>query len=63
VHEFTAAGLEVVPAPMGMSAPREPELFRYLPEAEALRRSCIALNELMGEPVRWLLAATHLRSH
>ena len=63
VHEFTAAGLEVIPAPMGMRAPREPGFFRYLPEVDALRRSCTAINELLGEPVRWFLAATHLRSH
>jgi uncharacterized SAM-binding protein YcdF (DUF218 family) len=63
VHEFTAAGLEVVPAPMGMRAPRDPGFFRYLPEVEALRRSCTAINELLGEPVRWFFAATHLRSH
>jgi uncharacterized SAM-binding protein YcdF (DUF218 family) len=63
VHEFTATGLEVVPAPMGMRAPREPGFFRYLPEVDALRRSCTAINELLGEPVRWFFAATHLRSH
>ena len=63
VHEFTAAGLEVVPAPMGMYAPRDPGIFRYLPEVEALRRSGTAINELVGEPVRWFFAATHLRSH
>ena len=63
VHEFTAAGLEVVPAPMGMRAPREPGFFRFLPEVDALLRSCTAINELLGEPVRWFFAATHLRSH
>ena len=63
VHEFTAAGLEVIPAPMGMVAAHEPEMFRNLPEVDALRRSCTAINELLGEPVRWFLAATHLRRH
>jgi uncharacterized SAM-binding protein YcdF (DUF218 family) len=63
VHEFTATGLEVIPAPMGMLAPREPGFFRYLPEVDALRRSCTAINELLGEPVRWFFAATHLRRH
>ena len=63
VHEFTATGLEVVPAPMGMLAPRDPGIFRYLPELEALRRSCTAINELLGEPARWFFAATHLRRH
>ena len=63
VHEFTATGLEVIPAPVGMRGTRELGLFRYLPEVDALRRSCAAINELVGEPVRWFLAATHLRRH
>ena len=63
VHEFTAAGLEVIPAPMGMLAAREPGMFRYVPEVNALLRSCTAINELLGEPVRWFFAATHLRRH
>jgi uncharacterized SAM-binding protein YcdF (DUF218 family) len=63
VHEFTAAGLEVIPAPMGMLARRDPGIFLYVPEVEALRRSCTAINELVGEPVRWFFDATHLRRH
>jgi uncharacterized SAM-binding protein YcdF (DUF218 family) len=63
VHEFTATGLEVIPAPMGMRAPREPGIFRYLPEVDGLRRSGTAINELLGEPVRRFFDATHLRSH
>jgi len=63
VHEFTAAGLEVIPAPMGMLARREPGIFLYVPEADALRRSVIAITELLGEPVRWFFDATHLRRH
>lgn len=63
VHEFTDAGLEVVPAPVGVLAVRDRGLWHYLPNAEALRRACAAINELLGEPVRIFLAATHLRRH
>ena len=63
VHEFTDAGLEVVPAPVGMLAAREPGIWRILPNPDALLRACAAINELLGEPVRALLAATHLRRH
>lgn len=63
VHEFTAAGLDVVPAPVGIPAPRAAEVQRYLPDAEALNRSTEAIYELIGDPVRALLAATHLRRH
>jgi uncharacterized SAM-binding protein YcdF (DUF218 family) len=63
VHEFTDAGLEVVPAPVGMLAVRELGIWRFLPNPDALHRACAAINELLGEPVRALLAATHLRRH
>jgi uncharacterized SAM-binding protein YcdF (DUF218 family) len=63
VHEFTAAGLEVIPAPMGMLAPREIGILDYLPDADALLRGVASINELLGEPVRIFLAATHLRRH
>ncbi len=63
VHEFTAAGLEVVPAPVGISTDREYGPYRYLPNAEALQRSHAAIYELLGEPVRMFLSATHLRRH
>jgi uncharacterized SAM-binding protein YcdF (DUF218 family) len=61
VHEFTAAGIEVVPAPVGIIFKHDPGVWRYVPSADALLRSYAALNELFGEPVRALLAATHLR--
>jgi uncharacterized SAM-binding protein YcdF (DUF218 family) len=61
VHEFTAAGLEVVPAPVGILAERETGYFRFLPNAGALLRTGAAINELLGEPMRNLLAALHLR--
>jgi uncharacterized SAM-binding protein YcdF (DUF218 family) len=63
VHEFTAAGLEVIPAPMGMLAPREFGFLDYVPDVDALQRGVAALYELLGEPVRVFFAATHLRRH
>jgi uncharacterized SAM-binding protein YcdF (DUF218 family) len=63
VHEFTDAGMEVVPAPVGMLAARDSGIWVFLPNPEALHRACAAINELLGEPVRTLLAATHLRRH
>jgi len=61
VHEFTDAGFDVVPAPAGMLADREIGVSRYLPHPDALQRSYMATYELLGEPVRAFLAATHLR--
>jgi uncharacterized SAM-binding protein YcdF (DUF218 family) len=61
VHEFIAAGVEVVPAPVGIRAQRELGIFEYLPNADALSRACAAINELVGEPIRIFLSATHLR--
>jgi uncharacterized SAM-binding protein YcdF (DUF218 family) len=63
VHEFTAAGIEVVPAPAGILDQRYSDVSRYVPSAEALLRACAAINELLGEPVREFLAASHLRRH
>jgi uncharacterized SAM-binding protein YcdF (DUF218 family) len=63
VHEFTAAGLEVVPAPVGILAARDLGILHYLPNPDALLRAYAALYEFLGEPVRALLAATHLRRH
>ena len=63
VHEFTAAGLDVIPAPMGMLARREFGILDYLPDADALLRGVAAIYELLGEPVRVFFAATHLRRH
>ena len=60
-HEFSAAGLEVLPAPAGVLVEREVGLQRYLPNVMALVRSYAASYELLGEPVRDLLALTHLR--
>jgi uncharacterized SAM-binding protein YcdF (DUF218 family) len=63
VHEFTDAGMEVVPAPVGMLAARDLGIWNFLPNPDALHRACAAINELLGEPVRALLAATHLRRY
>jgi uncharacterized SAM-binding protein YcdF (DUF218 family) len=63
VHEFTDAGMEIVPAPVGMLAAHDPGIRSYLPTPGALLRACAAINELLGEPVRAFLAATHLRRH
>src|ERR1700722_340252 len=61
VQEFRDTGLEVVPAPVGILADREGGIHRYLPNPDALLRSHAAIYEMLGEPVRTFLAATHLR--
>jgi uncharacterized SAM-binding protein YcdF (DUF218 family) len=61
VQEFTAAGIEVVPAPVGILAERDPGIWRYVPNTSALLRAYAAINELLGEPVRAVLSAAHLR--
>ena len=63
VHEFTDAGMEVVPAPVGMYSARNYGISRYIPSPDAMQRAYSAIYELVGEPVRALLAATHLRRH
>lgn len=63
VHEFTDVGMQVVPAPVGMLAERDPGIWLFLPGLDALHRACAAINELLGEPMRAFLAATHLRRH
>ena len=60
-REFSAAGLDVVPAPCGVLALRESGASRYLPSGVALLRSYGATYELLGESVRQLLWASHLR--
>ena len=63
VQEFRDTGLEVVPAPVGILADRDVGISRYLPSPDALLRSHAAIYEMLGEPVRMFLAATHLRRH
>jgi uncharacterized SAM-binding protein YcdF (DUF218 family) len=62
-HEFMSTGLEVVPAPVHVWAPRPREPSDYLPEPFALLRSTEALNEVLGDAIRQLFAVTHLRRH
>jgi uncharacterized SAM-binding protein YcdF (DUF218 family) len=62
-QEFTAAGMQIVPAPVGALAPREHSPFRYFPDSQALMRSHDAIYESLGEVVRQGLSITHLRRH
>jgi uncharacterized SAM-binding protein YcdF (DUF218 family) len=61
VHEFTAAGIEVIPAPVGILSERDPGISHYVPNPDALLRSYAATYELLGESVRVFFAASHLR--
>ena len=63
VREFTAAGVQVIPAPIGLTGPLKVNFITLLPHPDALLLSYAALYELLGEPVRAFLAATHLRQH
>ena len=60
-QEFTSAGLQVVPAPVGNLAPRPLGLGSFVPSAGTLLRSHQAVYELIGEPVRIMFAALHFR--
>lgn len=60
-HEFMGAGLEVVPAPVGVVPRRDLRVARFVPSAEGMMVSYAAVYELIGEPVRSLFAALHLR--
>lgn len=60
-HEFTAAGVEVVPAPIGILSQRGHGIVQYVPNPDALLHSHAAIYELLGEPVRIFFAASHLR--
>jgi len=62
-HEFTDAGILVVAAPVGMRARRNWGIFRYVPDSGALLLSYSAIYELLDEPLRALLVASHLRRH
>jgi len=52
--EFEAAGLTVIPAPLGLPAPPPASGFDFLPGIGALTESYIALYESAGEIVRRL---------
>lgn len=63
VHEFSAAGLSVLPAPVGLMPPRGGPIspLALLPDSRALVRSSMVIYELLGERVRLVFAATGLR--
>lgn len=61
LHEFEAAGFEVVPAPVGAWEPQEPNPTRYLPSVAGLRGSTEALYELIGDAARRTFRILHLR--
>ena len=60
-HEFMAAGLQVVPAPVGNRTPQPLHVDSFVPNVSALMHSHEAIYELIGEPVRELFAVLHLR--
>jgi len=62
-HEFVSAGFSVVPAPVGLYAPRDMEPQSFLPNASALAYSSAALYEILGDLARRVFAALHLRQH
>jgi uncharacterized SAM-binding protein YcdF (DUF218 family) len=63
VQEYIAAGFDVIPAPSGILTRREFGVYRFLPDADPLLRSNMAIYEMLGEPVRGFLTATGLRRH
>lgn len=63
VQEFVGVGLAVEPAPAHVWAPHRHIIEDYLPDPQGMQDSADALHELIGEPMRRLLAATRLRRH
>jgi uncharacterized SAM-binding protein YcdF (DUF218 family) len=61
MHEFEAAGFQVVPAPVGVFEPQQFNPARYLPSTAGLRSSTQALYELIGDLARRLFQLLHLR--
>lgn len=61
VHEFMAAGFDVVPAPVNSGVDRSHNVTGLLPSPEGLDRSYSALYEILGEPVRQIMSALHIR--
>jgi uncharacterized SAM-binding protein YcdF (DUF218 family) len=60
-HEFMAAGFDVVPAPVNTNVDRTHNVAGFLPDPDGLNRSYSALYEMLGEPVRQVMAALHIR--
>jgi uncharacterized SAM-binding protein YcdF (DUF218 family) len=63
VREFVGVGLAVDPAPVHVWVSHEQVVEDYLPDPAGMLDSADALHELLGEPMRQLLAVTHLRRH
>jgi uncharacterized SAM-binding protein YcdF (DUF218 family) len=63
VHEFTAAGIQVVPAPTGLASAHNHALQDYFPSPTGLLDSYLAIDEMLGDQVRAFFAFTHLRRH
>jgi uncharacterized SAM-binding protein YcdF (DUF218 family) len=63
VQEFAAAGVEVIPAPIGILSERGHQIEEYFPAPEGLLHSYNAIYELLGEQVRAFFALTHIRRH
>jgi uncharacterized SAM-binding protein YcdF (DUF218 family) len=61
LHEFQATGLGVTAAPVGIRRFETPDPLEYVPSGDGLLLSYEACYELLGEPVRWLLASSHAR--
>lgn len=63
-HEFMDAGFTVDPAPAVLYSVHAPQgVLAILPSTAAMEHSYEAVYELIGEPVRLVLAALHLRRH
>lgn len=60
-RDFGVPGLDIVPAPADVPTPVEVGSMRFVPTANGLLRSYLAVYELVGGGVRDLLVATHLR--
>lgn len=63
VHEFSAVGLVVTPAPVGLMSPSPEKItpMSFIPDPLSLLRSSNVVYEALGEYVRVVLAVTHLR--
>lgn len=60
-HEFMAAGFDVVPAPVNSGVDHTHDASGFFPNPDGLNRSYTALYEMLGEPVRQVMAALHIR--
>lgn len=60
-QEFRGTGLQVTPAPVRCLSKEPLEVDTFTPQMRALLQSHAAIYELIGEPVRIIFAALHLR--